>query len=63
MKQIVSINFGAGSNDYEIKTAFLGKMFHIRRFGTDGNFEKAAKLLSRWDNKADAIDLGKIKFS
>lgn len=63
MKQIVSINFGAGSNDYEIKTAFLGKMFHIRCFGTDGNFEKAAELVSHWDNKADVIGLGNIKFA
>ncbi len=62
MKQIVNISLGAGRDDYEFRTRFLGKRFHIRRFGTDGDLEKAADLLLRWNRKADAICLGGIKF-
>ena len=62
MKQVVSISLGPSDRDYEFKTDFLGQNFKIRRFGTDGDHEKAAKLLLRWDKEAEAIGLGHIKF-
>ncbi len=62
MKQIINISLGASRDDYELKTKFLGKPFHVQRFGTDGHLEKAADLLLRWNKKADAIGLGSIKF-
>ena len=62
MKRIMNISLGASRDDYELKTKFLGQNFHIQRFGTDGDLEKAADLLLRWNKKADAIGLGSIKF-
>jgi len=62
MKQVIDISLGSSRDDYELKTTFLGKKFHIRRFGTDGDLEKAADLLLRWNRKADAIGLGSIRF-
>ncbi len=62
MKRVINISLGSNRDDYELKTRFLGKEFHIRRFGTDGDLEKAADLLLRWNQKADAIGLGSIKF-
>ena len=62
MKQVVSISLGSSVRDYEFDTEFLGQDFKIRRFGTDGDLEKAAKLLLRWDKEAEAIGLGHIKF-
>ncbi len=62
MKQIVNISFGASSDDYEFETEFSGQDFFIRRFGTDGDIDKAAKMVLQWDNKADAIALSHVKF-
>ena len=62
MKQIVSISLGSSEHDYEFETEFLGQEFNITRLGTDGDMEKAAEMLLRWDKEADAIGLGSLKF-
>ncbi|MGK5095084.1 dehydrogenase [Deltaproteobacteria bacterium TL4] len=61
MKEIISISLGPSSNDYEFEIEFLGHDFRIRRFGTDRDEEKAAKLLSHWEYEADAIGLGMVR--
>ena len=62
MKQIVSISLGPSSKDYEFDSEFLGQDFNIKRFGTDGDMDKAARMLLAWDNRADVIGLGNMKF-
>jgi len=62
LKQVVSISMGSSEHDYEFETEFLGQEFNITRLGTDGDMEKAAEMLLRWDKKADAIGLGSLKF-
>jgi predicted amino acid dehydrogenase len=62
VKQIVSISLGSSDNDYTFETEFLGQDFQIRRFGTDGDLETAARLLLKWDKAAAAIGLGTVKF-
>ena len=62
MKQIVSINLGASKDDYEFETEFLGQQFNVKRIGVNGDMEKAASLVLKWDKKADAIGIGNIKF-
>ena len=62
MKQIVSISFGSSSDNFEFETEFLGQEFNIKRFGVDGQMDKAAKMLLAWDKNADAIGIGNIKF-
>jgi len=61
MKSIIHISLGAGCDDFDFKTSFLGQPFHLQRFGTDGDLEKATGLLLKWNRKADAIALGSIK--
>jgi hypothetical protein len=63
VKRVVSINLGSAKNDYEFQTAFLDHQIHIQRIGTDGNVLKAAALLQKWDNQADAIGIGNVKFA
>ncbi len=62
MKQIISISLGPSSGDYEFDTEFLGQDFNIKRFGTDGDIDKAVEMLLRWEKRADAIGLGGMKF-
>lgn len=62
MKQVVSISLGPVRDDYEFETEFLGEDFHIRRLGTDGDLDKTKALLLQWNNVADAIGLGSVKF-
>jgi len=62
VKQIISISLGTSKNDYEFETEFLGQEFNIKRFGTDGDMDKAAEMLFEWDKEADAIGLGNVKF-
>ncbi|MCP3954042.1 MAG: dehydrogenase, partial [Desulfobacterales bacterium] len=62
MKQIVSISMGSSEHDYEFATEFLGQEFNITRLGADGDMEKAAEMLLRWDKEAAAIGLGSLKY-
>lgn len=62
MKQIVSISLGPSSKDYEFETEFLGQNFNIKRFGADGDMDKAARMLLAWDNNADALGLANMRF-
>jgi len=62
VKQIISISLGPASEDYEFKTEFLGQDFVIQRFGTDGDFDKAADLLKKWDDRATTFALSGLQF-
>lgn len=62
MKQIISISLGPASEDYEFETEFLGQDFVIRRFGSDGDFDKAAGLLKKWDDRATTFALSGLQF-
>ena len=63
MKQIIQISLDASRDNVDFKTEFLGKKFHVRRFGTDGDLEEATDLLLQWNKKADAIGLGGVKYA
>ncbi len=62
MKQIVSISLGSADSDYEFQTEFLGHKFHIRRFGTDGDIVRAGGKMLEWQDRADVIGIGNIRF-
>ena len=49
MKQIIQISLEASRDNLDFKTEFLGKKFHVRRFGTDGDLEEAKDLLLHWN--------------
>lgn len=61
MKKVVSVSLGSSTKDYEFKTRFLGKDFHVRRVGADGDEGKAWELLRRYQSEADAIGLGMLR--
>ena len=62
MKQIVSISLGPAGSDYEFRTEFLGHEFHVRRFGTDGDMVRAGEMMLEWQDRADVIGIGNIRF-
>ncbi len=62
MKQVISISLGSREQDYQFETEFMGQDFIIKRIGTDGDMEKAAGLLLKWDKDAEAIGIGNVKF-
>ena len=62
MKQIISISLGPNSGDYQFDTEFMGQDFNIKRFGTDGDLDKVAEMLLKWDGQAEAIGLGSMRF-
>jgi predicted amino acid dehydrogenase len=61
MKKVVSVSLGASSKDYEFKTRFLGRDFHVKRVGADGDEGKAWELLRRYQSETDAIGLGMLR--
>lgn len=60
MKKVVSVSLGSSKRDHKVKVELLGEEFEIARVGTDGDFEKAIKLLKNYDGKVAAIGLGGI---
>ena len=58
MKQIVSISLGSSSRNHTATANLAGQKFHIMRVGTDGDTEKAARLIRDLDGRVDAIGLG-----
>ncbi len=63
MKTVVGISLGAGDQDFEFSTRFMGHRFNVRRLGTNGSTARAVKLLKHWQLHADAIGLGVVKDS
>lgn len=57
---IVSVSLGSSRRDKTTETEFLGRRFLIQRLGTDGDFQRAAQMISDLDGQAAAIGLGGI---
>lgn len=60
MKQIVSVSLGSSKRDHRVAIELLGIPFEISRLGTDGDFNRALKILQELDGQVDAIGLGGI---
>lgn len=57
-KHIISISLGSSERDASAFLEVAGQKLYIERRGTDGDLQKARRLLEQWDGKADAIGLG-----
>jgi len=57
-KEIVSVSLGPASRDFEFSTQIFGEQVHVRRFGADGDVDRARELVARFDGQVDAIGLG-----
>lgn len=62
MKRVICVSLGSSKYNYEFETEFLGQDFLVKRIGTDGDLRKAESLLTYWDQKADAIGIGSVRF-
>jgi predicted amino acid dehydrogenase len=58
--KIVSISLGPANQDSEVAAQAFGADFHIQRIGTDGDVERARKLVRQFDGEAAAIGLGEM---
>ncbi len=58
LKQVVSISLGSSKRNSTTTAEFGGQQFEIKRIGTDGNIEVAARLIRELDGQVDAIGLG-----
>lgn len=59
-KLVVSVSLGSSDRNHSIETDFMGIPFKIERIGTDGDKDKAIKMIRDLDGVADAIGLGGI---
>ncbi|AEG59197.1 hypothetical protein [Desulforamulus ruminis] len=60
MKRVVSVSLGSSKRDHSVQVEILGERFEISRLGTDGDINKAVKILQELDGTIDAIGLGGI---
>lgn len=58
MKKVVSVSLGSSKRNHQVITEFCGQPFLIERIGTDGDKDKAIKLIAELDGKVDAIGMG-----
>ncbi|WCM39837.1 hypothetical protein [Thermus antranikianii] len=59
-KRVVSVSLGASRRDSVVQVELLGEEVVLERRGTDGDFQKALRLIAELDGKVDAIGLGGI---
>ncbi|AOT71090.1 quinate 5-dehydrogenase [Geosporobacter ferrireducens] len=60
MKHIVSVSIGSTERNHRAEVDLLGEQFIIERIGTNGDIEKAIKILKTLDGKVDAFGMGGI---
>ncbi|MDR3560016.1 MAG: quinate 5-dehydrogenase [Negativicutes bacterium] len=58
MKRVISISLGTSKRDHKVEQQFGGQLFSIERIGTDGDKQKAIRLIRELDGKVDAFGLG-----
>ncbi len=60
VKEVVGISTGSSKRDHSVEIELLGEMVHIRREGTDGDMDEAARRLRAYDGKVDAFGMGGV---
>lgn len=60
MKHVVSISIGSSKRDHKVSVNINNEEVIIERIGTDGDIQKAIKLVRELDGKADAFGMGGI---
>jgi len=60
LRRIVSVSLGSSKRNHAFETEFMGQQFSIERIGTDGDWDKAIKLIQELDGKVDAFGMGGI---
>lgn len=60
LKKVLSVSLGSSTRDHSVETEFLGEKFFIERIGTNGDMDKAIKIIQERDGLVDAFGLGGI---
>jgi hypothetical protein len=60
MKHIVSISIGSSKRDHKVSIDINNENVVIERIGTDGDIQRAIKLIEELDGKVDAFGMGGI---
>lgn len=60
MKHVLSVSLGSSKRDHKVKVQILGQEFVIERKGTDGDINKAIKIIKEKDGKVSAFGMGGI---
>lgn len=60
MKHIVSISIGSSKRDHRVELKINGEETIIERIGTDGDIERAIRLVQELDGTVDAFGMGGI---
>lgn len=58
MKRVVSISLGSSRRNHKVEQQLCGCWFEIERIGTDGDKQKAIRLIQEMDGQVDAFGLG-----
>ena len=58
MRRAVSVSLGSSRRDARVEMRLLGEKVQLERVGTDGDLERAARLLQELDGTVDALGLG-----
>jgi hypothetical protein len=60
MKHVLSVSIGSSKRDHKLEMDILGERFIIERTGTDGDINKAIKIVKEMDGKVSAFGMGGI---
>lgn len=60
MKHVVGVSLGSSGRDHRVETDIVGESFLIERRGTDGDLNRAIKMIRSLDGEVDAIGLGGV---
>ncbi len=60
MKKVLSVSLGSSTRNHSVEAEFLGEEFFIERVGTNGDMNKAIKIIQENDGLVDAFGLGGI---
>lgn len=60
MKRVISVSLGSSRRNHQVEATLLGQTFLIERVGTDGDMDKAIKIVRELDGKVDAFGMGGI---
>lgn len=60
MKRVLSVSLGSSTRNHSVEAEFMGEKIFIERLGTDGDIDKAIKVISDNDGYVDAFGLGGI---
>ncbi len=63
MKRVVSVSIGSSKRDHQAEVNFLNQSFLLERRGTNGDIDKAIRMIRQLDGNVDALGMGGIDIS